>query len=335
MQDYNGIFEEYIQIKNQLVHQEALLSTLASHAKFTQSLIQSINNSVLKYSYPQSHSLFNPLSAIITKFNEESNQSIFLITEGILNPIEEFQQNTSVINTTELKDFNQLCSNLISSKQSLSKVQSNYYSSCTKYNEIQSMITNNNKKKTNVQQEQDLLIKAKTQKENKAQLYRYEIEKFNKTLTKANISYSNIRSLLKAKNNTNNSIMKTFLLTYFNIITNLSKLPTLIASALNEMIMNLANELSRNKGNKVINNNRFPFEVFVPFNDNTSSKVVNDVNEVNANVNTTSLVNEDDDFEIITKDDYEDEMLSLISNEPNKKEKIYKDKARRKSEKNH
>ena len=46
---------------------------------------------------------------------------------------------------------------------------------------------------------------------------------------------------------------------------------------------------------------------------------------------TTELENddeaeEDDDFEIITKDDYEDEMLSLISNEPNKKEKIYKDK---------
>lgn len=329
MQDYNGIFEEYIQTKNQLVQQEALLSTLSSHAKFTQTLIQSINNSIQKYSYPQNHTLFKPLSNIITKFNDESNQSISRITGGIINPIEEFQQNTSVINTTELKDFNQLCSNLISSKQSLSKVQSNYYSSCTKYNEIQSMINNNNKK-THSQQEQDLLIKAKTQKENKAQLYRYEIEKFNKTLTKANQTYSTIQSLLKAKNITNNSIMKAFLLTYFNIITNLSKLPTLIASALNEMITSLANELhnSSNNNNKVVvnnnNNNRFPFEVFVPFNDTTSIK---DVNDVTPNQNTNaSLVNEDDEFEIITKDDYEDEMLSLISNEPNKKEKIYKDK---------
>ena len=106
MQDYNGIFEEYIQTKNQLVQQEALLSTLSSHAKFTQTLIQSINNSIQKYSYPQNHTLFKPLSNIIKKFNDESNQSISRITGGIINPIEEFQQNTSVINTTELKDFN-------------------------------------------------------------------------------------------------------------------------------------------------------------------------------------------------------------------------------------
>ena len=322
MQDYNGIFEEYIQTKNQLMHQEALLNTLSSHAKFTKTLMQSISNSVLNFSFPHDHSLFKPLSTIAAKFNEESNQNISRITDSILNPIEEFQQNTSVINTTELKDFNQLCINIISSKQSLSKVQSNYYSSCAKYSEIQSKITENKKGKTNTQQEQDLLIKAKTQKENKAQLYRYEIEKFNKTLTKANLSYSSIQSVLKAKNNTNNSIMKAFLLTYFTIIMNLSKLPTLIASALNEMITNLANELSSSKGNKAVNNNRFPLEVFVPFNDTTSSKVVNDTNEVNAtNANTNSLFNEDDDFEIITKDDYEDEMLSLVLNEPNKKEK--------------
>ena len=274
MNDYCDILSEINRERQSTSVIESNINNFMKHITSVKSLIKSITSNFLptlaKLTFT---SPFNKLPQSTEKLTTMLNQANTDIDDYIVSPCAQFIRNISDISEQCTKELYSMSTRLIASNQQLTKVKMNYLSL-------------NKKLKDNKLTDIDAVTKLKSQVENALTLYNYEIEKMNKVISESNMIYDKIRIKTKANNDTYIAFVRDMMLKYYNIITNLTKIPSSFALIINEVVNDLIinnNFISASSINKA---SRFP-PVEVAIEENFTSA-------------SSSNMFFDDDFEIIS-----------------------------------
>lgn len=274
MNDYCDILSEINKEHQSTSIIESNINNFMKHITSVKSLIKSITSSFLpslsKLSFT---SPFNKLPQSTEKLSTMLNQANVDIDDYIVSPCDQFIRNISDISEQCTKELYSMSTRLISSNQQLTKVKMNYCSLKKKL-------------KDNKLTDLDAVTKLKSQVENALTLYNYEIEKMNKVISESNTIYDKIRIKIKANNDTYIAFVRDMMLKYYNIITNLTKIPSSFALVINEVVNDLIINNNFISDSEIKQSNRFP---------NVEASL--EENEIGSS-NTNMFF--DDDFEIIS-----------------------------------
>ena len=262
MNEFKTALKEYQELqyiaKNHVDEMIFLLDKVNSFKSGISSIEESIQMSLENPSEE-----YDFISPIFNNYMQGIHKTLLLYNEQVTVPL---KKNIEYFNTevnSNINSFNQIKTNLIESKQKVIKTKDDYY----KFIE-----SNKNIKKEKDDQKE--LFKAK--KDNFAQLYKYEVNKMNETITKHNIKYNEILKNLDEINTCSNSIVKKILTKFSKNIENIGKIFIKLSDDINESI-NTNNEKLENKRfiSQIddITKKRFNFETFEEYGEKKEEKI--------------------------------------------------------------
>ena len=199
MSDYQSTLREYLNLQNnsqEYIERMIFLSNVLNSFKNTiisleENAKQILGDSSEEYEFviPILKDYLNGIQQCSIKYKEDVTNPFQII-------IDMYKKETN----KNLSLFNQMKTNLIESRQKLLKSKKDYYNYINSYEKNGNNVKDRSIAKS--KEDQDELFKA--EKENFAQLYKYEVEKMNEVINQNNKKYEDIYiDLEKLESNTN------------------------------------------------------------------------------------------------------------------------------------
>ena len=304
MYDYKTALREYQELKYIIDTQLEGMAFLSDKFNSFKNGLQAIEENI-KFSLGNTSDEFSYINPIFNNYIQEIHKECSSYNEQIIIPLKDFVESFNFATQNSLNSFNKIKTNLIESKQKVSKAKEDYY------NFIKS-----NKNEQKKGDDQNELYNAK--KQNYSQLYKYEINKMNEIIAQNNKNYDDIFKTLESINISSNSIIKNILTRFTKNMLNIGNIFIKFSEQFSEVLNANLKDIENNKRyiSKIDEKTkmRFKLEVFEEYDENKIKEINegnNNINDNKDNTNTTVNKNVDlkrlislprkgfDDFEII------------------------------------